>query len=131
VACDSAYVPTESPTRSVFGVAVSSNLPCIALAAQEPYRFMAIQGSEDLIQEAGPRLHHMAAALVGPLRRALETREAVTVAVAMSVMALILRTDKEVRHPYGGMHLVMLFSHLMHFVIMWQLQFEGRMSLSK
>lgn len=40
-----------------------------ACTAQEPYRFLAIRGSEALISEAGPALHECAADCVPPLRK--------------------------------------------------------------
>jgi hypothetical protein len=60
----------------------SGALTCL----QEPYRFLAISGSESLIQEAGSRLTECAAECVTPLRKALETREPTAVAVALGAM---------------------------------------------
>ncbi|KAG2427630.1 hypothetical protein HXX76_012281 [Chlamydomonas incerta] len=63
---------------------------------EEPYRFLAIRGSEDLMYRAGDTLHHFADALVAPLKVALDTREPTTVAVALQLMNNAIRLDPAV-----------------------------------
>ena len=64
---------------------------------EEPYRFLSIMGSMDLIEEAGPRLNGFAADLVQPLKKALDTREPTVVCIAIELMKAVLRTDPQVR----------------------------------
>ncbi|PNW86730.1 hypothetical protein CHLRE_02g095115v5 [Chlamydomonas reinhardtii] len=63
---------------------------------EEPYRFLAIRGSEDLMYKAGDTLHQFADALVAPLKVALDTREPTTVAVALQLMNNAITLDPEV-----------------------------------
>ncbi len=69
---------------------------------QEPYRFLAIMGSQALIEEAGQMeggggLRQMAADLVPPLKKALDTREPTVVMVAVELMKAVLTIDPLVR----------------------------------
>eukprot|EP00798_Chlamydomonas_sp_ICE-L_P007378 gene7378-502_t len=63
---------------------------------EEPYRFIAIMGSHDLVVEAGDQLHEFAADLVPPFKKALDTRMPTVVAVAVEVMDMILKQDPKV-----------------------------------
>ena len=63
---------------------------------QEPYRFLATMGSEGMVREAAEQLHLLAADLVPPLKKALDTREPTVVAVAVELMRLVLQLDKRV-----------------------------------
>ncbi|KAG2428536.1 hypothetical protein HYH02_014340 [Chlamydomonas schloesseri] len=63
---------------------------------EEPYRFLAIRGSEDLMYKAGDTLHLFADALVAPLKVALDTREPTTVAVALQLMNNAIALDPAV-----------------------------------
>mmetsp|Transcript_33148 Transcript_33148/g.98656 ORF Transcript_33148/g.98656 Transcript_33148/m.98656 type:complete len:440 (-) Transcript_33148:238-1557(-) len=72
---------------------------------EEPYRFLSIMGSHDLITEAAGQLCHVAADCVAPLKKALDTREPTVVAVALELMKAALHTDPAVAGtwmPYIG-----------------------------
>ncbi|KAF5838610.1 hypothetical protein DUNSADRAFT_2519 [Dunaliella salina] len=75
---------------------------------EEPYRFLAIRGSEALICEAasgtGDQLLQCAAECVPPLRKALDTREPTAVAIALELMLLVLRIDPRVCARGSCMH---------------------------
>ncbi|KAG1679644.1 hypothetical protein FOA52_006161 [Chlamydomonas sp. UWO 241] len=66
----------------------------------EPYRFMSIMGAHDLISEAGPHLHAIAANCVPPLKKALDTREPTVVAVAVELMRTALVADPRVAETW-------------------------------
>lgn len=63
---------------------------------QEPYRFLAIMGASALVEEAAGQLHLFAEEMVPPLKKALDTREPTTVAVAVELMKAMLATDSSV-----------------------------------
>ncbi|GIL59520.1 hypothetical protein Vafri_14278 [Volvox africanus] len=62
----------------------------------EPYRFLAIRGSEELLLKAGDTLHTFAGSLVSPLKSCLDTREPTVVAVALQLMNTVLSIDPRV-----------------------------------
>ncbi|KXZ50069.1 hypothetical protein GPECTOR_18g48 [Gonium pectorale] len=66
----------------------------------EPYRFLAIRGSEELLLRAGENLHAFADSLVVPLKAALDTREPTTVAVALQLMLMALSVDPRVAREW-------------------------------
>ncbi|KAG2486832.1 hypothetical protein HYH03_014515 [Edaphochlamys debaryana] len=59
----------------------------------EPYRFLAVRGSEELLYKAGDTIHTFAESLVLPLKLALDTREPTAVAVALQLMGAALALD--------------------------------------
>lgn len=63
---------------------------------EEPYRFLAIMGCQDLVEEGGARLHSFAADMVPALKKALNTREPTIVSVAIELMKSVLTADPEV-----------------------------------
>lgn len=63
---------------------------------QEPYRFLSIMGSFDLIEEAGlapGRLVELSSDLVPPIKKALDTRNPAIVAVCVELMRIVVQTD--------------------------------------
>lgn len=63
---------------------------------EEPYRFLSIMGSWDLVEEGGSQLHLIAEEMVSPLKKALDTREPSVVALAVELIKAILTTDRQV-----------------------------------
>ena len=83
---------------------------------EEPYRFLAIMGCWDLIEEAGVRLHSFAADMVPALKKALDTREPTVVSVAVELMKSVLRSDPKVGGcvmscDQTGPHMLYLLRH--------------------
>ena len=67
-------------------------------------------GSLDLIEEAGGRLHDIAADLVPPLKKALDTREPTVVSIAVELMKAVLKTDPKV--PMLACHIQVMVSFI-------------------
>ncbi|GMH33226.1 hypothetical protein BSKO_01060 [Bryopsis sp. KO-2023] len=67
---------------------------------QEPFRFLALRGSADMISSADADLHKFAFDSVGPLRQALSTGEPSIVVSCLDIMERMLKTD-----PQFGAHL--------------------------
>jgi hypothetical protein len=59
---------------------------------EDPYRFIAVRGSEELLAAAGERALPALPALVQPLRRALITRDRSVVATAALLLQALLRS---------------------------------------
>ncbi|GLC39864.1 hypothetical protein PLESTB_001290800 [Pleodorina starrii] len=68
----------------------------------EPYRFIAIRGSEELLLKAGDTLHNFAERLVSPFRSALHTREPTCVAVALQLMSTALALDRRLATSWAA-----------------------------
>jgi len=58
---------------------------------EDPYRFMAVQGTHDMLEKGGPKILPVVAQLIMPIKTALNTRDMETVMTVLKVMqALVL-----------------------------------------
>jgi hypothetical protein len=62
---------------------------------EDPYRFLAVRGAEELIAAAGASVTDVLPALVPPLRRALVTRDRAVVATAALLLQALLRASPD------------------------------------
>lgn len=92
-------------------------MPCAdERPVQEPYRFLAIQGTSDLVRASSSRLAAMLPSLIPPLRVVVATRDPVRVATAclvMSQMCCACRAFAQALLPYFGFfgQVLNLFMH--------------------
>ena len=59
---------------------------------QDPYRFIAVQGVFDLLEEGGAKIFHVIPQLIIPIKTALNTRDPEIIAVTLKVLQKLVQS---------------------------------------
>lgn len=60
--------------------------PCFHCRAQDPYRFLAVKGVEDLLAASGARVLPVIPQLIIPIKTALNTRDPAVMCIALQLV---------------------------------------------
>ena len=63
---------------------------------EEPYRFLAVKGVEDLLKHGGTRILHVIPQLIIPVKTALNTRDPSVICITLQVLQLLVESADHV-----------------------------------
>ena len=78
------------PCRSMSAAASHALFPRLPPSLQDPYRFLAIKGVEDLLAAGGVRVLPVVPQLIIPLKTALNTRDPEVMCIALQLLAKLV-----------------------------------------
>ena len=68
---------------------------------EEPYRFLAVKGVEDLLKHGGTRILHVIPQLIIPVKTALNTRDPSVICITLQVLQLLVESADHVGEALG------------------------------